>query len=199
MAGIDNCMRKITVCIAGAIFGCGYFFTFPLLGAPDDQQFDRTRIRHLAEVYRIDPDEAEHRYHAILGRDRGEALASIEYLKRAKAFELAAATLAKVTDAVVKDNLIRFVATKPQFSRTVFDIALSQLEGANADSSNFDDGEYRAGIENTKKILAGAISGWLHIPKPRSASGSHPSADEYSVFITAAKEESRRTTADSPY
>jgi hypothetical protein len=165
-------MRTITVCIAGAILACGCLFTFALLGAPNDQQLDRTSIRHLAKVYRIDPNEAEHRFHALLGRDRSEALASIEYLKEKKAFELAAAALAKVTDAVVKDNLIRFVATKPQFSRTVFDIALGQLEGANADSSNFDDGEYRAGLENTKKILADAISGW---------------------------EKSRRTTADSPY
>ena len=192
-------MRTITVCIAGAILACGCLFTCPLLGAPNDQQLDRTSIRHLAEVYRIDPDEAEHRCHALLGRDRGEALASIEYLKAKKAFVLAAATLTKVTDAVVKDNLIRFVATKPQFSRTVFDIAVGQLEAANADSSNFDDGEYRAGVENTKKILADAISGWLHIPKPRSASNSNPSANEYAVFITAAKEKSRRTTADSPY
>ena len=185
--------------MAGAILACGSLFTCPLLGAPNDQPLDRTRIRHLAEVYRIDPDEAEHRCHALLGKDRGQALASIEYLQGKKAFELAAATLANVTDAVVKDNLIRFVATKPQFSRTVFDIAVAQLEAANADSSNFDDGEYRAGVENTKKILGDAISGWLHIPKPRSASGSNLSANDYAVFITAAREKSRHTTADSPH
>jgi hypothetical protein len=112
---------------------------------------------------------------------------------------LAAATLTKVTDSVVKDNLIRFVATKLQFSRTVFDIAVAQLEAANADSSNFDDGEYRAGVENIKEILARAISGWLHIPKPRGTSGSNPSDNEYAAFITGAKEKSRRITVDSPY
>jgi hypothetical protein len=153
----------------------------------------------LAGVYRIDPDEAERKCDRLLGRHREQALKSIEYLEQAKAFELAALALADVADPVVKNNLITFIATKKQFSRSVFAAAARELEQANADSSKFDDGEYRAGVENTKKILTDAIANWLDIPKPQAASGASLSATDYLGFVKAAKAKSRRMTNDSPF
>jgi hypothetical protein len=191
-------MRITTGCRIGAVAAYAWVAA-AMFGSPNERHLDRATVRHLAEIYRLAPNEAESRCDALRGSHRGEALKSIEYLERAKAFELAALALGDVADQVVKNNLIRFVATKPEFSRSVFAVALHELELANADSSNFDDGEYRAGVENTKKILANAISGWLHLPKPRSASGSNPSANEYTAFITGAKEKSRGITVDSPY
>jgi hypothetical protein len=142
-------------------------------------------VQYWAKVYHIDRTKALDNYKMLLNSDYETALKGAEFFKENQALELAAASLADLTNRSVKSYLLAGLVEIQKVSPSICEALLAELDRLN--QSRSDDDEIRAGLEMMKSRIATALARSLELPDPQIPLAPFSSSPLYAAFSARAR------------